>query len=163
MSMSRSVTPSHLAITPFAINDLNASPRPLRGQRLGAVLADHRTVPPSPYPLQEIADAPEPVRELFDEMLPNAVIADVSEEALQLRDAYISAQILSPRWKDDALHIALATTNECSLIVSWNFKHIVNFQKIPLYNAVNVLQGYDHIDIYSPLEVAIHEDQEEDI
>lgn len=39
------------------------------------------------------------------------------------------------------------------MIVSWNFKHIVHYQKIPLYNTVNVRQGYDAIFIYSPLEV----------
>ncbi len=58
----------------------------------------------------------------------------------------------------DALHVALATVSRASLIVSWNFKHIVNFQKIPMYNAVNTLHGYRGISIYSPLEVIEYED-----
>ena len=41
---------------------------------------------------------------------------------------------------------------------SWNFRHIVNFQKIPRYNAVNTLNGYKEIAIYSPLEVIEYED-----
>ena len=41
------------------------------------------------------------------------------------------------------MHVALATVANARMIVSWNFKHIVNFQKIPLYNAVNKLKGYD--------------------
>ena len=54
--------------------------------------------------------------------------------------------------------MALATVSQSSLIVSWNFKHIVNFQKIPMYNAVNTLNGYREIAIYSPLEVIEYED-----
>jgi hypothetical protein len=44
--------------------------------------------------------------------------------------------------------------------ISWNFKHIVHFEKIPLYNAVNTLQGYHAIAIYSPQEVISYDDNE---
>ena len=82
-----------------------------------------------------------------------ATIADITPAALRLQLAYVREKILTPRWEDDALHVALATTSGCDFIVSWNFKHIVNFQKIPLYNAVNTLMGLRTIEIYSPLEV----------
>ena len=58
---------------------------------------------------------------------------------------------------DDALHVAIDSISECDLIVSWNFKHIVHYDKIPKYNAVNVLNGYRHIGIYSPLEIIDYE------
>ena len=45
---------------------------------------------------------------------------------------------MRPRHSADALHVAQATVASCRVIVSWNFKHIVHFAKIPLYNAVNV-------------------------
>ncbi len=51
----------------------------------------------------------------------------------------------------------LATVAGCRLIISWNFKHIVHFQKIPLYRAVNALKGYAEINIYSPPEVINYE------
>lgn len=60
---------------------------------------------------------------------------------------------MSEKWYDDALHVAIATVADCDVIVSWNFKHIVNFQKIPMFNAVNVLNGYKPIAIHSPVEV----------
>jgi len=41
--------------------------------------------------------------------------------------------------------------------VSWNFKHIVHFQKIPLYRAINTIKGYAEINIYSPPEVINYE------
>lgn len=55
------------------------------------------------------------------------------------------------------LHIALATVAEVDMVVSWNFKHIVRFDKIRLFNAVNLEQGYKSIEIYSPQEVTGYE------
>jgi len=59
---------------------------------------------------------------------------------------------------EDALHVAIASVTGCSLVVSWIFRHIVHFQKIPLYNAVNILKGYDQIGVFSPLEVLSYEE-----
>jgi hypothetical protein len=84
--------------------------------------------------------------------------SDIEPDALELQHAYIAEGILTEKWYDDALHVALATVAECDVIVSWNFKHIVNFRKIPLFNAVNVLKGYRQIAIHSPLEVINYEE-----
>ena len=94
------------------------------------------------------------------ELLGIAEVTDITESALDLRDAYLQAKIVTPRYADDALHVALATVAGCTLIVSWNFQHIVHFQKIPLYNAMNTLQGYQQIAIFSPREVIRYEDEE---
>lgn len=102
---------------------------------------------------EEIEPAPVQVRQFFNQMLSAVELIDISEEALRLRDAYLEAEIISSHWSGDALHVALATVARCSLIVSWNFKHIVHFEKVPLYNAVNVLKGYSNIGIFAPLEV----------
>ncbi len=106
---------------------------------------------------EEIISAPQEVKDFFEEMLPHAEIVNISAESLRLRDAYLAAKIVSRKYSDDALHVALTTVSRCSLIVSWNFQHIVHYEKIPLYNAVNILQGYSQIAIYSPLEVIKYE------
>lgn len=92
-------------------------------------------------------------------MLTFADVMEVTEKALLLRDSYLDANIVTPKFADDALHVDLASTSGCSLIVSWNFKHIVHFQKIPLYNAINTIKGYPPISIFSPLEVINYEDE----
>jgi len=109
---------------------------------------------------QEIATAPQAVRQLFDDLLSVARIAVVTDEALRLQQAYLDAAVVSERFATDALHVALATVSGASMIVSWNFRHIVNFQKIPKYNAVNKLHAYGDIAIYSPLEVIGYEDED---
>lgn len=108
----------------------------------------------------EIAPAPHDARELFEEMLAYAEIVEPADEALVLRQAYIDEGILPPASADDALHVALATVSECFAIVNWNFKHIVHFRKIPLYNAVNALHGCHAIGIFSPREVIDYEGQD---
>jgi predicted nucleic acid-binding protein len=113
----------------------------------------------SPLVLEEIELAPDEVQQFFDEMLEITEIVDISESALQLRQAFLDAGIVTPKSAADALHVALATVAACSLIISWNFKHIVHFQKIPLYRAVNTIKGYPKISIYSPLEVISDEEE----
>ena len=101
----------------------------------------------------EVESAPSQVQRLYDEMSVTARIVNASDEALELRDAYLAAGIVTERSADDALHVALASVSLCAVIVSWNFRHIVHFRKIPMYNAVNQTRGYPPIAIYSPREV----------
>jgi len=112
---------------------------------------------------EEIAQGPQAVRDLFQEMVRDAAIAPVTADALRLREAYQEAGILAPQWKEDALHVALATIAHCDMILSWNFKHIVHYRKIPLYNAVNTLEGFGSLRIYSPLEVVGYGNQDKDV
>ena len=107
---------------------------------------------------QELLTAPSQVQELFQELLLYSEIVEITKETLNLQKAYVAEGIVPQRSYDDALHVALATVSSCDVIVSWNFKHIVHFMKIPLYNAVNILHGYRTIFIHSPLEVVNYED-----
>lgn len=101
-----------------------------------------------------VQDAPPAVRQEYDVLLAGAhEFATVSEEVVELADAYQERQILSPKFYDDGLHIALASVVEADLLVSWNFKHIVHFDKIRLFTSVNLEQGYKPLQIYSPREV----------
>jgi predicted nucleic acid-binding protein len=109
--------------------------------------------------IEELNKAPAATRRLYDDIWGMTERVPITAQALNLRDAYLRAGIIGPRWAADALHVAIATVSGCSLVVSWNFKHIVNFRKIPLYNAINRANGYGEIGIYTPQEVI--EDEEE--
>lgn len=108
----------------------------------------------------ELDGAPATVRSLFEEMRVIGEIVDVSDEAVLLQEAYLAAGIVGPKWETDALHVALATTAQVRVVVSWNFRHIVNFQKIPLYNGVNLSRGWGTVAIHTPQEVTAHEDED---
>lgn len=104
----------------------------------------------------EVRDSPEPVQELYAELLELAEFIEVTDEAAELADAYQVHNILTPKFYDDGLHIALATTAGADILVSWNFKHIVRFDKIRLFNAVNLEHGYKPLQIHSPREVTTY-------
>lgn len=107
----------------------------------------------------EIGVAPEPVRQKFDELLVMASeVLQVGPEALEVVGGYSRHGILPPRFRNDMLHIALATVAAVDVLVSWNFKHIVRLEKIRLYNAVNLELGYMPLQIRSPREVASYEE-----
>ncbi len=108
----------------------------------------------------EIEDAPREVRDFHNEVLVYAEVVAPTRHAILLQQAYLDAGVITPKWMDDALHVATATVAECDIIVSWNFKHIVHYDKKRKYNAVNVLHGYNTIDILTPAEVI---DYEEDV
>lgn len=105
----------------------------------------------------ELEGAPPRVRELFASVKPIGENAVVSQPAIDLQSAYLAAGIVSERSEEDALHVALAAVAECSLLVSWNFKHIVHVEKVPRYNAVNMLRGHRPVQIHAPPEVIAYE------
>jgi predicted nucleic acid-binding protein len=107
----------------------------------------------------ETSDAPPAVRKLLADLLtlaPETLV--VTPEVLALADAYQEHGILTPKFYADGLHIALATVAEVDLLVSWNFRHIVRYDKIRLFTAVNLERGYKPLAIYSPREVATDEE-----
>jgi hypothetical protein len=102
---------------------------------------------------REVVRGPQEVQDLLNLVLPDAEIVEISAEALDLQQAYIDAGFVRAKSHNDALHVAVATVSSCTMIVSWNFRDIVNYRKIPLYNGINGMNGYGNIAIYSPLEV----------
>lgn len=104
--------------------------------------------------VQEILQAPENVQNLLAS-IPGTSIERVplTTEIIELRNAYITAGILGPKWVDDATHVAAATVARADAIVSWNFAHIVRLDKMKSYNQANLINGYGILTIVTPREV----------
>ena len=104
--------------------------------------------------VRELQGAPRAVRELLADLPDDCVeTIGLSEEIEHLRDAYLEAGVVGASSAPDAEHIACASVAGVNLIVSWNFKHIVHFEKIRGYHAVNLMEGYTPIPIHCPVEV----------
>jgi predicted nucleic acid-binding protein len=101
----------------------------------------------------ELTEAPDRVRDLFTNTVTPEEILDVTEEMEQLASAYMTQAILTPKYSDDARHVAACTVAKIDYLVSWNFKHLVNVDREKGFNAVNLLQGYQSIRIVNPLEL----------
>jgi predicted nucleic acid-binding protein len=108
----------------------------------------------------ELEDAPEKVKKLIRE-LPQKIVeyVEITEDTLYLADKYIQENVVGKMSRDDCIHIALATINRADVLISWNFKHIVNLKRIRGYNAVNLKYGYPTIEIRSPKEMIDYENE----
>lgn len=104
--------------------------------------------------LRELADAPEAVAKILEDVDEESIErVQETDEVVALAQEYLRAGVVPERCEGDALHIACATVHGVDLLVSWNFKHIVNVTRIRGYNAVNLRQGYGTVEIRSPREV----------
>jgi predicted nucleic acid-binding protein len=119
-----------------------------------AIMADKYVVLVSAETARELAAAPQEVRDLSDR-IPESSLERVAldDDVQSLAEAYIEAGVLTPTHDSDALHVAAATIARADVIVSWNFRHMVNYDRIRKFNEVNATEGYSAIEIRSPLEM----------
>jgi predicted nucleic acid-binding protein len=111
---------------------------------------------------REVLGAPPEVQQQFSATFTDsAQIRELTPEAESLAQAYLAASVVTPKFADDARHVAIATVHGLAVIVSWNFHHLVNLRREAAFNAVNLLQGYPSVRIVSPLEL-IHENDEDE-
>ena len=107
----------------------------------------------------ELENAPEKVRNLVKQLkIENTEFLEVTEEAVDLATEYIKEKVVGQTSFADCLHIAIATINQADYLISWNFKHIVNVQRIRGYNAINLKNGYKLLEIRSPRDFVQYED-----
>ena len=102
----------------------------------------------------ELMNAPTQVRNhLFQYDLDCFERVELTEDAIKLADTYISEKVVGKTSTEDCRHIALATIHKVDVLASWNFKHIVNLDRIKGYNSVNLKLGYSMIEIRSPKDL----------
>lgn len=102
-------------------------------------------------------DAPDEVKKVYKKFRGcEHEFLDLDAESIELAETYIDRGILSSNYRDYARHIAMATVADVDILVSWNFRHIVHFDKIRQFNAANLEKGYKTIAIYSPMEVTTY-------
>lgn len=109
--------------------------------------------------LRELEDAPPNVQDVLNKIpveFKEYVI--LYEEAKDLAVCYVDEKALGKKSMVDAQHIAIATIEKVDVLVSWNFKHIVNLNKIHLYNGINLKMGYQLLEIRTPREVLYEKD-----
>ncbi len=102
--------------------------------------------------IDELQKCREPKRALLLNFLRQIkfTILEVNEETVRLAEKFIDFGVLKKKSFEDCQHIAAAILSNCDIIVSWNFKHIVNVKTIRGIKVVTTLEGYKDILIYPP-------------
>ena len=117
------VSPDEIFISKLVEDEISACPEPKRTRMISVLLG------------------------LGLEVLPN------DPDCSALADEYIGAGIIPARFKNDALHVAVAVWHKLDVVVSWNMNHLVNVRKVDRINAVNQRLGLTPIRINTPEEV----------
>jgi len=107
----------------------------------------------------ELINAPKQVKELlFKYPVDFFERVELNAEAVRLADTYIDEKVVGKTSIEDCRHIAMATIHKVDVLASWNFKHIVNLDRIKGYNSVNLRFGYSMIEIRSPKDLVKYGD-----
>lgn len=107
----------------------------------------------------ELDNAPQRVLDYFNELPKEHLeFVPMTDESLDLAREYVAEKVVGQTSFDDCVHIALATIHKADILVSWNFKHIVNVYRIRGYNSVNLKLGYSPIEIRSPKDIIGYEE-----
>jgi hypothetical protein len=117
------------------------------------------TIVLSDVTIGELQKAPDAIREL-PSIIPSDYLelVTITDEQSELANKYVNEGALTPKFYSDAQHIAIASIMKVDGLISWNFKHMVNFFRIRQYNSINLKFGYSTIDIRTPKEVTYGEE-----
>jgi hypothetical protein len=107
----------------------------------------------------ELEPAPEKIRNLAKSITKSSIeFIDISDQATSLAEEYLKENVVGKTSRADCIHIAMATLCNADILVSWNFKHIVNVNRIRGYNSVNYKFGHKILEIRTPREILEYED-----
>jgi len=106
----------------------------------------------------ELLRAPDYIHDFF-ESIPDSIIerVELTDEIRSLAEKYIKEKVVGKSSTADCQHIAIATVYKADVLVSWNFKHIVNLERIRGYNSINFREGYQMTEIRTPKEIFSYE------
>ena len=103
---------------------------------------------------EELAETPDDdLRKKLLELLKQVAMIPVTEEMRNLAQDYLGAGIFTPTMQDDALHVAAAVLSRHDILLSWNFKHLVNRRRRAVINQLNITKGLPTVEIVAPPEV----------
>jgi hypothetical protein len=102
----------------------------------------------------EIMEARKEIRDFYTSLPKNNIeFVEITKDSVLLADSYIKDKVVGKTSRNDCLHISIATINRVDILVSWNFKYIVNIYRIRGYNSVNIKLGYPVLEIRSPKDI----------
>jgi predicted nucleic acid-binding protein len=103
--------------------------------------------------IDEIQGASQPLQDKMLEKVSNFTVLSITDNAQFLADVYIQNEIFPEKYSDDALHTAIASTNQIGILLSWNFTHLVKVKTRRMVSLINTIQNYNSIEIITPPEL----------
>lgn len=84
----------------------------------------------------------------------NLEILALTNEAESLANIYVKEKVIPENKFEDAEHIAIDTVNQFDILLSWNYKHLANFNKKQKVKIINARENYLYpLDLITPMEL----------
>ncbi len=104
--------------------------------------------------IQELRQCDDAIlRAKFEERVSDLRVFPVTVEMSNLAQEYVQAGIFAPTMFNDSFHVAAAVLNRQDVLVSWNFRHLVNRLRRAQVNQMNVSRGLPTVEIVAPPEI----------
>jgi hypothetical protein len=103
--------------------------------------------------IDEIKGASQPLQDKMLEKIKKFTSLPITENTQYLADIYIKNEVFPEKYLDDALHTALASTNQIGILLSWNFTHLVKIKTRRMVALINAIHNYSPIEIITPPEL----------
>ena len=104
----------------------------------------------------ELLKARKEIRDFYNSLPKDSIeFVEITKDVVLLADAYIKDKVVGKTNRNDCLHIGIATANKVDILVSWNFRHIVNIYRIRGFNSVNIKLGFPTLEIRSPKDIVV--------
>lgn len=87
------------------------------------------------------------------ELIIGLEVIEISDEMENLANSYIENEVFTSNMEDDARHVATAVLSDCDILISWNFRHLVNRRRRMQINQINVMKNLPVIEILAPNEL----------
>jgi predicted nucleic acid-binding protein len=114
---------------------------------------DDYTVFISELVVNEIKGASQPLQDKMLEKVSKFEILPITDNAQALANIYLENEIFPEKYSDDALHTALASSNQIGILLSWNFTHLVKIKTRRMVALINTMHNYNPIEIITPPEL----------
>ena len=86
-------------------------------------------------------------------LLDEVEVMPILAEMTSLAQHYVGEGVFALADVNDALHVAAAVLMRQDVLVSWNFRHLVNRRRRAQVNEINVRAGLPQLDIVAPPEL----------
>lgn len=107
--------------------------------------------------IDEVNKTQEPKKTKLSKLIKkfNLGILPLDQRCEKLAERYLEHKLIPIKYRNDAVHIAIATVNEIDVLVSWNLEHMVKLKTVKGVNLINREVGCKEIDIRTPEEVIL--------
>jgi hypothetical protein len=103
--------------------------------------------------LNEIKGASVPLQERMLEKVSTFTVLPITDNAQALANRYVENDIFPEKYSDDALHTAIASSNQIGILLSWNFTHLVKIKTRRMVALINTMHNYNPVEIITPPEL----------